>query len=89
MPENINRRGFLSKSIVASTGAALGLSLEERILLAHKDENKPDVEPPKRSNIKDMPAGKIGDVKISRLILGGNLIGGSAHSRDLIYICPS
>lgn len=30
--------------------------------------------------------GKIGEVNISRLICGGNLIIGSAHDRDLIYI---
>jgi uncharacterized membrane protein YphA (DoxX/SURF4 family) len=34
----------------------------------------------------DLPMGKIGDHEISRLILGGNLIGGWAHSRDLIYV---
>jgi len=33
-----------------------------------------------------LPSGKIGDHEISRLVLGGNLIGGWAHSRDLIYV---
>lgn len=33
-----------------------------------------------------LPTGKIGDHSISRMILGGNLIGGWAHSRDLIYV---
>lgn len=33
-----------------------------------------------------LPKGKIGKFEISRLILGGNLIGGWAHSRDLIYV---
>ncbi|MEK7995120.1 MAG: hypothetical protein AAB403_15040 [Planctomycetota bacterium] len=33
-----------------------------------------------------LPMGKIGNVRISRLICGGNLIIGSAHDRDLIYI---
>lgn len=33
-----------------------------------------------------MPCGKIGKVDISRLFLGGNLIGGWAHSRDLLYV---
>jgi hypothetical protein len=33
-----------------------------------------------------LPAGKIGNHTISRLIMGGNLIGGWAHSRDLIYV---
>lgn len=33
-----------------------------------------------------VPKGKIGDLDLSRLIMGGNLIGGWAHSRDLIYV---
>ena len=33
----------------------------------------------------ELPKGKIGEHEFSRLILGGNLIGGWAHSRDLIY----
>lgn len=32
-----------------------------------------------------IPKGKIGNLDLSRLIMGGNLIGGWAHSRDLIY----
>jgi len=42
------------------------------------------------ADIKDLkgelPKGKLGNHKLSRLILGGNLIGGWAHSRDLIYV---
>ena len=42
------------------------------------------------ADIKDLkgplPMGKIGDHEISRIVLGGNLIGGWAHSRDLIYV---
>ena len=34
----------------------------------------------------ELPKGKIGEHELSRLILGGNLIGGWAHSRDLIYV---
>lgn len=34
----------------------------------------------------ELPKGKIGNHEISRLVLGGNLIGGWAHSRDLIYV---
>ncbi|HLN72840.1 MAG: DoxX family protein [Methylococcaceae bacterium] len=33
-----------------------------------------------------LPKGKIGKHELSRLIAGGNLIGGWAHSRDLIYV---
>ncbi|MFC1652921.1 DoxX family protein [Planctomycetota bacterium] len=35
---------------------------------------------------KPISAGKIGDLKISRMICGGNLVSGYAHSRDLIYV---
>ena len=33
-----------------------------------------------------MPMGKIGNQEFSRLFLGGNLIGGYSHSRDLPYV---
>ena len=87
MSENLNRRGFLKKSIIASSGAALGLSLEEKSLLAQqeKDKTRPDVELP-QGKIKDLPAGKIGNVKVSRLICGGNQFSGWSHSRDLVYL---
>ena len=42
------------------------------------------------SSLKDLKGkpsfGRIGDLQISRIFLGGNLIGGWAHSRDLIYV---
>ena len=34
----------------------------------------------------EVPKGKIGNFEISRMICGGNLISGYAHSRDLIYV---
>ena len=36
--------------------------------------------------VTGLPTGKIGNLTISRLISGGNLISGYAHSRDLIYV---
>ena len=33
-----------------------------------------------------VPIGYIGPVQVSRLICGGNLVIGSAHDRDLIYL---
>jgi uncharacterized membrane protein YphA (DoxX/SURF4 family) len=43
------------------------------------------------SDIKDLKKpldkfGQIGNLKLSRMFLGGNLIGGWAHARDLIYV---
>lgn len=83
MSENLNRRSFLQKSIVTSAGASLALSLEEQALLA---ATKKPIVPAPGGSIKGLPMGKISNVKISRLICGGNLIGGVAHSRDLIYV---
>lgn len=34
----------------------------------------------------ELPKGKIGDHEMSRLVAGGNLIGGWAHARDLKYV---
>ena len=34
----------------------------------------------------DLPRAKIKNLELSRMILGGNLIGGWAHARDLIYV---
>lgn len=86
MAHSLDRRGFLKSSIAASTGAALTFGFEEKVLLAREKEA------PKNAvsavSTSDMPTGKIGDVTISRLICGGNLISGFAHSRDLMYVSP-
>ena len=58
------------------------LSLEEQALMAAM--KKPTG--PHTGSAKGLPAGRIGKVKISRIICGGNLIGGYAHSRDLTYV---
>lgn len=92
MERELNRRIFLRRTIAASTGGTLALSLEEQALLAQMQRNataaKPTVtkadakaESPAGSR-RGMPGGRIGNVTVSRLILGGNLIGGAAHSRS-------
>ena len=83
MSNNFNRRSFLKRSIAASTGVALGLSREEEILLAKAPPEKAETAAG-RSN--SLPTGKIGELEVSRVICGGNLIGGYAHSRDLLYV---
>jgi len=85
MSEQLDRRGFLKRSIAAaSAGAAIGLSLEEKALLAQ--ESNKSKKPVLETGGQGLPMGKIGNVKISRLICGGNLINGYAHSRDLMYV---
>ena len=84
MSENLNRRAFLKTSMLG-TAAAAALSLEEQALLGAM---KSSTQMSQGTAVDGLPAGKIGDVTVSRLICGGNLIGGYAHSRDLIYVSP-
>jgi uncharacterized membrane protein YphA (DoxX/SURF4 family) len=70
-------------------------SYEEKFLLSNPDA-QPDaisgatIKSFSFSSLKDLkgtiPSGKIGNLTVSRVIAGGNLIGGWAHSRDLIYV---
>jgi hypothetical protein len=90
MAEKTDRRCFLARGIAgaAGVGAALG-SIEEKILLAATQDGTEHALPAKKPKTDIPPGslacGKIGNVSISRLLIGGNLIGGWAHSRDLMY----
>ncbi len=79
-----SRRNFLKKSLGTALAAPLAMSLEEGALLAQ--ESAPVAGAARTIKQGAMPNGKIGKVSISRLICGGNLISGYAHSRDLIYV---
>jgi hypothetical protein len=88
MAKKVNRRNFLKKTIVAS-GAVVGLSsFEEKALIAHEALmlEPTNSEENKNESIKGLPRGKIGDIEISRVIVGSNLFGGGAHARNLMYV---
>ena len=80
---SVDRRRFLQASLAAPAAAAAAASFEEQHLLAQ-------IQSPANSSANNkgdgLPFGQIKDLKISRLLCGGNLIGGWAHSRDLIYV---
>jgi hypothetical protein len=82
MAERVNRRQFLKRSLVGSAAVTSVLSLEEKALLA---AGRNPAKVPAEA-VRGLAAGTIGKVKISRIICGGNLIGGFAHSRDLTYV---
>lgn len=84
MSDSVNRRSFIKKTIAASTSVGAALSLEEKALLAAPAEPAPKRLPVDTQS--DFPMATVGKVKISRVICGGNLISGFAHSRDLIYV---
>lgn len=77
MSFNVSRRRFLQGTAAALPFVA---SVEEYRLLAA--EPAPAI--PASTGV--VPKGKIGGVTMSRIICGGNLISGYAHSRDLIYV---
>jgi hypothetical protein len=70
MPNKLTRRTFLNKSLTASIAAA---SISNTLSAA-------------KSSVGNLPQRKIGDISVSRLIIGGNPISGNAHSRDLPYV---
>lgn len=90
MARKTDRRCFLARGILGAAGmAAAHTSVEEDILASAIDAgtaNANESQPVQtRVSADSLPAGNIGNVSMSRLMLGGNLIGGWAHSRDLMY----
>jgi len=66
-------------------------SMEKKFLSDHPDAiSSATLKSFQISSLEDLkgtvPKGKIGDFELSRLVMGGNLIGGWAHARDLIYV---
>ncbi len=84
MDEAVNRRDFLKGTLAATGVGAMALSLEEQALLAGP-ASKPSG-PASQKSADLLATGKIGKRKVTRLICGGNLVSGFAHSRDLIYV---
>ncbi len=84
MSENLNRRSFIKTSVTASAWATLGLSIGDKQAKAQTAAKKRKAI--SETSTDDIPMGKIGNVKISRLIIGGNQFSGWAHSRDLKYL---
>lgn len=83
----VNRRGFIKRSVATGAGVVLGLhSFEEQNLLAQMSGTGTPNPIGLTSGDTKMPLGQIKGLKISRIFCGGNLIGGWAHSRDLIYV---
>lgn len=88
MSKEIDRREFMRSALMASSAGVFAFnSPEEKSFLEqlalNEEKNQKEQQNEKMGK---MPVGKIGNVSISRLFIGGNLIGGWAHSRDLIYV---
>jgi hypothetical protein len=79
MKTRISRRAFVQTSLLASAAVPLRLS-------AQNSSASPEPVPVAPLPKTQMPMGKIGGQEFSRLMMGGNLIGGWTHSRDLEYV---
>ncbi|MGD0092817.1 MAG: hypothetical protein ABSE73_23140 [Planctomycetota bacterium] len=84
MAMHMNRRKFMKESLVLSAGGALAAGLGRSGARAD-GEKKPDALQASASG-GALPQGKIGNLQLSRLIMGSNLITYFAHSRDLNYV---
>jgi hypothetical protein len=74
MSERINRRSFVKGSLLASATAAAALKVGTEKAVAAPDPTN------------GLPRGKIKNLEISRILLGGNLLTHYTHSRDLRYV---
>ena len=77
MARQISRRGFVRSSLLASAAVPLALRGQDAAPAATAVAAAPQ---------PAMPVGKIAGQEFSRLMMGGNLIGGWSHSRDLAYV---
>jgi hypothetical protein len=81
MKQQLSRRGFVKSSLLASAAIPLGLTAQT----APSQDGAPkpgSFGSPRES----FPVGTIADQEFSRLMMGGNLIGGWAHARELPYV---
>jgi hypothetical protein len=85
MKKDLTRRRFLHRTITATSFAVASFGFEEKALLGQSSSSGAATTTPLLS---PLPQGKLGKLSVSRLICGGNLISGFAHSRDLIYVSP-
>ncbi len=82
----LNRRKFIKKSLLTSAGSALALQVGAGEIVAQDTAGQPTTAK-SRSTLKvKLPKGRIGNLRVSRLLLGGNLLTHFTHSRDLKYV---
>jgi len=85
MEKGISRRGFLKNSVMASAGGALAFGAAGSVP-AQEPNKKSPVQQVTPGSKDTLPKGKIGNIEVSRMLLGGNLLTHFTHSRDLKYV---
>jgi hypothetical protein len=85
MSQRIDRRDFIKKSLLTSASGALAIHAGSNSAPA-KDAAKTSSAAQNISAVGKLPQGRIQDLQISRILLGGNLLTHFTHSRDLKYV---
>ncbi len=86
MSQSINRRGFIKKSLLSPAAGALAMQAAQNKAQAGDSAGRSQPSPGAPSSEATLPKGKIGNLEIGRLLLGGNLLTHYTHSRDLRYV---
>jgi len=84
-PDSVSRRNFLGTSLASATAAG-ALAAGQATAAPEAPKTATPNQPAESSSL--VPHGQIGKVKISRMLLGGNLVSGFMHARDLRYVGP-
>ncbi len=84
--EPVNRRNFIQQTLTVMGGAGIAGAVVSHPAGAARAEDQTADDTAPRGADTGLPCGTIGNVKLSRVLLGGNLIGGFMHARDLKYV---
>ena len=84
MTKHLNRRQFFKKSLITSAAVTSASGFPRTATSAAIA--KYTAVPEQKKSANAFPTGRIGNVQISRLIIGGNQFSGWSHSRDLSYL---
>ena len=84
MAGHLNRRQLLKKSLISSAAVTTATGFPRTARSAATAKSSAVTEQKEPANA--FPTGRIGNVQISRLIIGGNQFSGWSHSRDLSYL---
>jgi hypothetical protein len=84
MNTRVTRRDFVKSTALVSAVSTTAMIFHAGVAAAQNVAAPPGMA---AGAAKDtVPMGKLGSVSLSRLMLGGNLISGYAHARDLTYV---
>jgi len=86
MSRSLDRRDFIKKSLLTPAAGALAMHNTQNRVMAGGAAGQSGAAQKMPASEAELPMGRIKDLKISRILLGGNLLTHFTHSRDLKYV---